>query len=141
MDCSDELYPFPQEIGDKTREDDITEEEWEMLTCPKCGDLLRPHVLWFDEYYNEEYYKYDSSINAARDSDMLFVIGTSGATNLPNTIVNFALVSDTTIVEINIDDNRFTDIIATHENGLVIREKSGVVLPKIVQLFKQHLSN
>ena len=26
------------------------------------GNLYRPHILWFDESYNEDLYKFDSSL-------------------------------------------------------------------------------
>lgn len=25
--------------------------------CPRCGKQARPHILFFDESYNEEYYR------------------------------------------------------------------------------------
>ena len=55
----------------------------EKLTCALCGDWLRPHVLWFDECYDEERYRFDSSMQAAGTCRLLVVVGTSGATNLP----------------------------------------------------------
>lgn len=136
--CTDELYAFPKGIADKSREDDITEEEWELLTCPNCRDLLRPHVLWFDEYYNEEYYKYESALKVGANTDLLFVIGTSGATNLPNSIVIEVLKAGGAIVEINIADNRFSSAITSYEKGLVLRGKSGALLPEIYKRFKEH---
>ena len=35
-------------------------------TCPGCGALLRPHVLWFDEYYSDHRdYQIDAVLRAA----------------------------------------------------------------------------
>ncbi|MEL6134444.1 MAG: Sir2 family NAD-dependent protein deacetylase, partial [Bacteroidota bacterium] len=59
--CSSKLYPFPQGISPKDRDSDVTEDEWKALACPNCGAMTRPHILWFDEYYNEEYFKFKSS--------------------------------------------------------------------------------
>ena len=60
-DCSPELYPFPKEIVLKGRgKDQLTEAEDALLRCPECGEPLRPHVLWFDEFYNEKFFKKDT---------------------------------------------------------------------------------
>ncbi|MFH1992826.1 MAG: hypothetical protein ABIK98_10575 [Pseudomonadota bacterium] len=37
--------------------------------------------------YNENFYRYHSSLNIAAETDLLIVVGTSGATSLPNQIV------------------------------------------------------
>jgi len=52
------------------------------LRC-SCGGWLRPHVLWFDEYYDEANFHFDSALTAAARADLLIVVGSSGATNLP----------------------------------------------------------
>ncbi len=52
------------------------------LRCA-CGDRLRPHVLWFDESYDEPLYRYVSALRAAQSAAALIVVGTSGATTLP----------------------------------------------------------
>ena len=57
------------------------------MVCPKCGALTRPHVLWFDESYGEEYYRFQSSWNVALQTGLLITIGTSGATTLPQIVV------------------------------------------------------
>ena len=36
-----------------------------MLSCPDCAALARPHVLWFDECYDEHYFKFESSMTVA----------------------------------------------------------------------------
>ena len=72
-ECSNELYPFPKNISDKTRYDYITYEEEKRLKCPKCGEDLRPHVLWFDETYNEKYYKFQTVRSIADNTGLLFI--------------------------------------------------------------------
>jgi len=49
-------------------------------TCPACGELLRQHVLWFDEYYtSHQDYGWSSVEEAARDADLVLFVGTSFA--------------------------------------------------------------
>lgn len=46
--------------------------------CPLCDALLRPHVLWFDEFYAEHVdYAFDRAMAAFRASDLLLCVGTS----------------------------------------------------------------
>ena len=54
------------------------------------GRPARPHVLWFDETYDEENFRFESSIAAAANAAMLFIVGSQGMTNLPNAIARVA---------------------------------------------------
>lgn len=46
--------------------------------CPDCSSLLRPHVLFFDEYYDEHIdYQFDRVRQAARTADAIVFAGTS----------------------------------------------------------------
>lgn len=48
--------------------------------CPACGDVMRQHVLWFDEYYAEhEDYAWPQVQDAALNADLLLFVGTSFA--------------------------------------------------------------
>lgn len=131
-ECSKEIYPFPKEINLKNRNKDlITEKEWEYLRCPKCNEDLRPHVLWFDEYYNEKYFKKDTVLRISKETGILFVIGTSGATNLPRIVVENVLSRNGTVVDVNIDESYFSDFLESKKNAVVIREKSSPFLTKL----------
>jgi len=135
-ECTDELYPFPN--IPKQREEDLTEKEIEMLKCSTCDEFLRPHVLWFDELYNEEFYKIQSALQIAEKTEILFIIGTSGATTLPHRIFKTALLNRAIIVVIDIATNVFTEAIEEeYEVGYVYRETSGKVLQEIKQMIEE----
>src|SRR6185369_1539584 len=34
------------------------------LVCAKCGERMRPHVLWFDESYDEPRFRIESTLSA-----------------------------------------------------------------------------
>ncbi|WP_375562017.1 NAD-dependent deacetylase [Bernardetia sp. OM2101] len=134
-ECSKELYPFPN--IPKQREEDLTKQEIKLLKCKKCNEFLRPHVLWFDEFYNEEYYKAESALKIAEDTEVLFIIGTSGATNLPHRIFKIALLNRAVVVVIDIASNIFSEVIEEdYEVGYVYQEKSGKVLQQIAEMIK-----
>ena len=54
--------------------------------CPSCGALLRQHVLWFDEFYDEHRdYQWERILEAARTMHTCLFVGTSfsvGVTDL-----------------------------------------------------------
>ncbi|MCS7074996.1 MAG: RNA polymerase subunit sigma, partial [Bacteroidia bacterium] len=60
QDCTSQRYPFPDFVMQK--DDWFTEEQIQKLKCPNCSAWLRPHVLWFDECYDEENYKFESTL-------------------------------------------------------------------------------
>lgn len=70
--------------------------------CPKCNGLARPHTLFFDESYNEEYYFVNTIKESVENSmDCIVVIGTTLETNLSSTIVSHAIHAEKLIIEIN----------------------------------------
>lgn len=135
-ECSTELYPFPNGISDKKREDFISEEEQELLKCPKCKKDLRPHVLWFDESYNERYYKFRTVQEISDNTGILFIIGTSGATYLPSEMIDRVSFFNGVIVDINIEENNFSNFLESYKQGYTIRTSSSNVLPKLVETIK-----
>ena len=70
---------------------------------------------------------------------MLFVVGTSGATNLPRAIVDKTLARQGVIIDINPHPNYFSEKLRTKKNGFWIPERSGKVLPELVELIRNSL--
>ena len=48
--------PIPRELNSWTDESDWIDVR-DLLECPECGFATRPHVLWFDEFYDEANYR------------------------------------------------------------------------------------
>ena len=134
--CSRELFPFPEGIADKTRETDLTEEELSILACPNCGALTRPHILWFDEYYDEEYYRYESSLRHALETGLLITVGTSGATSLPVRVVEVALSRGIPMIDVNVAENLFGRSAVESGHGYFLQGPSGEILPKMIEIFQ-----
>lgn len=128
-DCSTKLYPLPDEIQLKgRRKDQFSEKDIEVLKCPECGEDLRPHVLWFDEYYNEKFYRKDSVLRIAKQTGILFILGTSGETTLPQVIAKNVLAKNGMVVEVNIADSYFSELLKNKKNGIIIRSESSPFL-------------
>jgi NAD-dependent deacetylase len=109
----------------------LTAAERRALRCPGCGGWLRPHVLWFDEYYDEENYRMESALRAAAAADLLLVVGTSGATNLPMQIGQLAFRRGTALVDVNPEENPFAELARRSPRGFFARGSACERLPAI----------
>jgi len=59
--------------------------------CAICRKLLRPHVLWFDEYYQEHIdYQYSRLLEFLKTFDAVMFIGTSISVSVPEHIFQVA---------------------------------------------------
>ncbi len=134
-ECKKRIYPLPEDIEGKQKGDHLTEKDRRLLKCPDCSGPVRPHVLWFDESYDEMYYRLYSSLKAAGETDLLLVTGTSGATNLPNQIVAEVFRNKKPILDINIEQSPFS-VPAVKSGGLFIQETSTLGLNKLVKTFR-----
>lgn len=131
-ECSHTVFPIPDEIPDKAKGEGITDSDRRLLRCPDCGHPTRPHVLWFDESYNEEHYHYVSALKTAAETGLLLVAGTSGSTNLPVLIAQKVLRRFALIVDVNIQENPFSRM-AEKSNGEFVQETCSAALPAILK--------
>lgn len=107
--------------------------ELDALRCHEHGRLTRPHVLWFDESYDEPLFRYESSMDAARRAAMLVVVGTSGATTLPNHLVSVAAQRGLPLICIGPDESPFTRLTESLAHGLVLRGTATEWMPKVAR--------
>ena len=128
-DCVLQRWPLPDGVPDLAKGDAVASEVQALLRCPRCGQMARPHVLWFDEMYDEERFFLDTVRRLAGRAALLVVAGTSAQTNLPWQVVQLAAQGGATIVDINIEDNPFGDI--AERSGGVIRGPSAAALGAI----------
>jgi NAD-dependent deacetylase len=89
--------------------------------------------LWFDEYYDETYYRMESALRAAQNAALLLVVGTSGATNLPMQIGHIAFSNGAALVDVNPDPNPFAELASLSSRGFFAKGTGGERLPEIVR--------
>lgn len=131
------IYPLPTEIGEQwERGRAIGERERALLVCPD-GSPARPHVLWFDESYDEARFRFHSSLSAIERAALLVVVGTSGATNLPSMIVHRAAERGIPLLVINRDESAFSALAKELPNGLFVQARAGEILPTLVEAILQ----
>jgi NAD-dependent deacetylase len=129
-ECVPTLLDLP-EFPAREKNQPLTAADQARLRCPRCGGWLRPHVLWFDECYDEPYYRMESTLHAAEEADLLLVVGTSGATNLPMQIGRIAYARGTAMVDVNPEENPFAQLAARSPRGFFARGSACERLPAI----------
>ncbi len=135
-DCGVGRLPLPDFPTRRSKDTPFGAEDRKKLTCPGCGGWLRPHVLWFDEYYDEENYRMDSALRAAGAAQLLLVVGTSGATNLPMQIGRIAYERCIAMIDVDPEPNPFAELAEQSELGFFARGTACERLPPIVERFR-----
>jgi NAD-dependent deacetylase len=73
----------------------------------------------------------------ATSTDLLLVVGTAGATNLPMQIGGMvARNPEAVIVDINPSDNPFRQFAARHDRGIALDGPGGEFLPELLSLWE-----
>ena len=101
----------------------------DMPKCERCGSVMKPYVLLWDEQINEDQYRTDSVRNFTKIADCLIVVGTGMETEKGQRIVNSLLRRDIPVIEIN------TESVIKKGNNIQLKMKPEVGLPL---LFKEY---
>jgi NAD-dependent deacetylase len=134
-DADTRCYPLPKSLGERwERGRAIGPEQRKLLVCPHDGSPARPHVLWFDESYDEERFRFQSTLRAIERASLVVVVGTSGATNLPSMIVQRTVQRGVPLLIINRDQSPFSRIAQRAPVGHFVQGPAGEVLPPLVDL-------
>jgi len=96
----------------------------------KCGNILRPDVVWFGEPLPQDVWQ--NAIKFASQCDLMVIVGTSLAVSPANTLPLYAKQNNATLIEINPEKTEMSE--EMDEN---IRNTSVETLPKLVSLFKK----
>ena len=96
----------------------------------KCGGLIRPDVVWFGEMLPEDQYR--DSEEAAMESDIFFVVGTSAVVYPAASLVYTAKQSGAYLFEVNIEETEASSIVNTSLFG-----EAGKILPEILNSVKE----
>jgi len=97
----------------------------------KCGNVLRPDVVWFGEALPQDVWQ--NAIVFASQCDLMIVVGTSLVVSPANTLPIYAKQNNSILIEINPENTDISD-----DMDLVIKDTSAVALPKFVSLFKKN---
>ena len=98
----------------------------------KCGNILRPDVVWFGELLPQDVWQ--DAMNFASKCDLMIIAGTSLVVSPANTLPIYAKQNNATLIEINPENTSMS-----REMNLVIKNTGAESLPELVSLFKNKL--
>ena len=96
----------------------------------KCGNILRPDVVWFGESLPQDVWQ--NAIEFSSQCDLMVIVGTSLVVSPANTLPLYAKQNNATLIEINPENTELSG-----EMNEIIRNTSVETLPKLVSLFKE----
>jgi NAD-dependent deacetylase len=133
-DCTRELVPLPAALGDVWESGRLPgEPEKSLLRCARCGAPSRPHVLWFDEYYDEAWFRFQSSLRAADEASLLVVIGTSGATNLPTQMCSAVARRGAPMIVVDVEPTVFSEVALRSGAGAFLQGSASAEVPPLIE--------
>ncbi len=92
----------------------------------RCGAMLRPHIVWFGESLDMK--KLGRAQQAAGDSDVFLVVGTSSVVWPAAGLSEVAAMSGATIIEINVEETPLTPMA-----DVTLLGPAGYHLPRVVE--------
>lgn len=110
--------------------DEIVTEFSEIPPLCKCGNILRPDVVWFGESLPQN--TWQKAMIHASQCDLMIIAGTSLVVSPANTLPLYAKQNNALLIEINPDDTEMSS-----QMDLTIRDTSANALPKFISLFKE----
>jgi NAD-dependent deacetylase len=127
--------PIPAAMPMLGKTDPLTDELWALLRDDR-GRGTRPHILWFDECYDEQLYRSESALETARACELVVVIGTSGAASIPWHATSAALNHGASLLVIDPDKGPFVDHVMRPnmaKRGLWLRGGAVEWVPPLVE--------
>lgn len=98
----------------------------ELPTCPQCGGLLRPDIVWFHEMLPTEQWQRGES--AVRNCDVLLVVGTSAVVYPAAGLIELARNRGRSVIECNLQSTSASSLA-----DVVLLGRSGELLPQLVE--------
>ncbi len=94
---------------DYSRKQEVYYEDSDLpLLCPRCGNLLRPDVVWFEEPIAPE--NIEKSFELVKECDLFMFIGTSAVVYPAAYLIELALKQEKQIIEINLEPTYYTGL-------------------------------
>lgn len=97
--------------------------------CTKCGNNLRPDVVWFGESLPQKVWS--QAITEASTCDVMIIAGTSLVVSPANTLPVYAKQNNATLIEVNPEQTQMSS-----EMDMTLRTTSAKALPSILKIFE-----
>lgn len=97
--------------------------------CPRCGEMLRPDVVWFGELLSAEVLH--RAYDLAGTCDAMLVVGTSGAVQPAASLPLIARHSGAVVIDVNPAPDEIADFA-----DFFLQGPGGAVLPALVDVLR-----
>lgn len=97
--------------------------------CTKCGNILRPDVVWFGEPLPQKVW--NQAITEASNCDIMIIAGTSLVVSPANTLPVYAKQNNAILIEVNPEQTQMSS-----EMDMTLRTTSAKALPSILNIFE-----
>ena len=131
---TDEVIDIPEDLVVADRDAELPDDVYDQLVNPDTGERCRPHVLWFDEVYDEENFRFYTAMERATRASIFVVCGTSGAAAVPYAAMTAAESAGAVLVDVSPDDNPFREIVRRHKRGCAIEAVAVDGLARIAEI-------
>jgi NAD-dependent deacetylase len=111
--------------------DEMMTEFSEIPPLCKCGNILRPDVVWFGESLPQDVWQ--KAMIFAGQCDLMVIAGTSLVVSPANTLPIYAKQNNAILIEVNPENTEMSS-----EMDLAIRNTSAITLPEFVSMFKEN---
>lgn len=132
------VWPIPQAFDGWTENDELTDDHLKLLVCPYCDSFTRPHVLWFDEFYDEENYGFASAQRAVANASLCITAGTSGGIPVAERLAGIAARAGAILIDVNTRDSRLRRLAV--RRGAFIEGPATTAMRAIAQTVAQEIA-
>jgi NAD-dependent deacetylase len=99
--------------------------------CPECGEFLRQHVLWFDEFYNgHDDYQWKRVLDAAASATLVLFVGTSFSVGVTELVLTQARERSVPVFNVDPGGQAMSGV-------TLLREPCEVLLPRVAALLNE----
>ena len=126
------VMPVPTELDDWEPAPEVSGDYLELLACPECGLVARPHVLWFDEFYDEEHYRARTAERWCASADVLVSVGTSGGVPVAERLAMIARRGGATLIDVNPNPGPLREL-ALRFGGHVVEGSAASAVPALIR--------
>ncbi len=97
--------------------------------CNRCGNILRPDVVWFGEPLPQKIW--NQAIIEANTCEIMIIAGTSLVVSPANTLPIYAKQNNATLIEVNPEQTQMSS-----EMDMSLRTTSAKAIPSIIKIFQ-----
>ena len=102
-----------------------------LLECRGCGFATRPHVLWFDEFYDEANYRIKTAGSRVARASLCITVGTSGGVPVAARLAGIAAKAGATLIDVNPADGELRQLALGSPGGVAVEAPASMVIPAI----------